>query len=115
MNWGQLTIVDLFDCDKKILLNQEMLGVFSALLCKEIRMKPFGMPIVKRFGKGNLHGLSLMQFIETSSIVIHLDDRGGRAFIDIFSCKKFDEKKTEKFCKEYFKAEKSKVKTIFRG
>ena len=115
MNWGQLSIVDLFDCDKKILLDKKKLKRFSGLLCKEIGMKRVGKPIIKRFGKGNLHGLSLMQFIETSSIVIHLDDKGERAFIDIFSCKKFNEKKAGKFCRDFFKAKKSRIRTLLRG
>ena len=45
-----------------------------------------------------------MQFIETSSITVHCDEFGNRAFIDIFSCKKYDHKPVVIFSKKYFKA-----------
>lgn len=116
-HWGQLTTIDLFECEHSILVNKIALKKFSAELCRKIKMVPHGKPIIKRFGEGSLEGNSMMQFIETSSITAHLDDfnNRNRAFIDIFSCKKFDSKIAVKFCKEFFKAKKVKSRTIFRG
>lgn len=65
-------------------------------------MKPHGEPMVERFGTGDLEWYSMLQFIETSSITVHLDEREDRAFVDIFSCKDFDEKEAEEFSKKYF-------------
>ncbi|MBI2451943.1 S-adenosylmethionine decarboxylase [Candidatus Pacearchaeota archaeon] len=113
--WGQLTAIDLHHCDKELLLNENKLSKFSLALCKKIGMKPHGKPIVDRFGKDNLYGYSMMQFIETSTITVHLDDNGNRAFIDVFSCKKFDEKIAIDFAKEFFKANKAKHQTLYRG
>jgi len=113
--WGKLSVIDLFGCDKEILLDKRKVIEFNNLLCKNIKMKKVGKPIVKKFGKGILEGISSMQFIETSSIIIHADDKGDRAFIDIFSCKNFDSKKAVLFCKDFFKARKARVRTFLRG
>ncbi len=113
--WGQLTHIDLFDCDKELLLSEAKLAEFSLALCKKIGMKPHGKAIVDRFGEGDLFGLSAVQFIETSTITTHLDDQGGRAFIDVFSCKEFDGNVAVKFCKDFYKAKEVKFNTVMRG
>jgi len=112
--WGQLMSINLYECEYPLLTNPKKLGDFCIKLCKEINMVPFGKPIIKRFGKGNLRGYSLMQFIETSSLTIHLDEFGLRAFIDIFSCKIFDVNKAKNFSKSFFKAKKIKYKNFYR-
>lgn len=77
-------------------------------------MKKEGTTIIKRFGENSLKGYSAMQFIKTSSITVHFDEEHNRAFIDIFSCKKFNEKRAEQFSKDFFKAKKSKIKILDR-
>jgi len=113
--WGQLLTLDLFDCDKSFLVSPEKLKSFSNQIIQKIGMVAHGEPLVDKFGMGDLEGYSLMQFIETSSITMHMDDFGGRAFIDIFSCKEFDSKKAESFSKEFFKAKRIIAKTLYRG
>lgn len=112
--WGQLTTVNLYDFDAQLLKNKSELRRFPLELCKKIKMKPFGNPIIKRFGKGELEGYSMMQFIETSSITVHIDETDIRIFIDIFSCKKFDSQAAVNFSKSFFKAKKVNYKTIYR-
>ncbi len=112
---GQLTIIDLNECDKELVKDKKELKKFGQKLCDVIEMKSYGRPIIKRFGKGKLRGYSLIQLIETSSIVVHLDEFENKVFIDIFSCRNFDSKKAEVFAKNYFKAEKIKCKTFLRG
>lgn len=69
----------------------------------------------KKIREGKLEGCSAMQFIKTSSITIHFDEEKNRAFIDIFSCKKFNPKKAEKFSKKFFRAKRSKMTILIRG
>ena len=111
---GQLTIIDLKECDKNLVKDRSALKRFSKLLCDVIDMVPFGEPIIKRFGKGELEGYSMIQLIETSNIAVHLDEFENKAFIDIFSCKNFNHKRAKDFSKKYFKARKAKCRTIFR-
>ena len=112
--WGQSLSLDLSGCEHPLTNNPEKLREFSKEICKEIDMVPFGEPIVERFGKGKLEGWSMMQLIETSSITVHLDEFDDRAFIDIFSCKKFDAKKALNFCKNFFGARKIRAKNLYR-
>jgi S-adenosylmethionine/arginine decarboxylase-like enzyme len=114
-NWGQLLSVDLSDCNPNLINNKESLEKFCVGICREIDMVAFGDPIINRFGEGELEGFSMMQFIMTSSIVAHMDEKGNRAFIDIFSCKNFDVKKAKIFCKSFFQAKKMKYKNSYRG
>ena len=113
--WGQLTHIDLFECEEDLLLDKEKLAEFSLTLCKKIKMRPHGNPIIDRFGEGDLFGLSSVQFIETSTITTHLDDKGRRAFIDIFSCKTFDGNIAVKFSKDFWMAKEAKFNTVMRG
>jgi len=112
--WGQLLSVDLRGCEHSFLTSPEKLKEFSKRICKEIDMIPFGEPIIKRFGEGSLEGYSMIQFIMTSSITVHLDEIDNRAFIDIFSCKRFNIKKAKEFCKTFFKAKTMKHTNLYR-
>jgi len=114
MVWGKLTIINLYQCEPSFIRNKNKIKEFIEKLCLQINMKKHGEPIIKRFGKNKLKGFSVLQFIKTSSITIHFDEIQNRAFIDVFCCKNFDLKKAEKFSKEFFKAKKSKLKTILR-
>lgn len=77
-------------------------------------MKPYGKCKIKRFGDGELNGVSALQFIETSSITLHFDETENRAFIDIFSCKDFNENQAENFSKKSFKSNKATTKILIR-
>ncbi len=114
MRWGVLAIINLHGCDKSSIRNKRKIEQFIKDLCKKINMRPVGSPVIKRCGKGGLEGYSAFQFIETSSITIHFDEAKNRAFIDIFSCKKFSAKKAAEFSREFFKAKKTKTKTLIR-
>lgn len=114
MFWGKLTTINLYECDLELIKNKKQIKIFVKELCKKIHMKPYGKIKIKRFGKSNLNGISALQFIESSSITLHFDEKKRRAFIDIFSCKNFNENVAEKFSKEFFKAKNSNKKTILR-
>ena len=112
--WGTLVAINLHDCNPKLIRNPKAIKNFVKQLCKKIKMKPHGKTIIDKFAEGHLNGYSFMQFIETSSITGHFDPIENRTFIDIFSCKKFDEKKAEDFCKAFFKAKSSKSNIFTR-
>lgn len=112
--WGQTMFIDLDGCEYSLLTSRKKLIEFAKKLCKEIKMIPHGKPIVERFGQGKLEGYSLMQFIETSTITVHLDEFGLRAFIDIFTCKRFNVNKAKKLCKSFFKAKSIRYRNFYR-
>ena len=104
MWWGRSASLDLHDCDPKLIKSPPAMRKFVRELCKVINMKRKGPTEIKRFGHGDLRGYSMMQFIETSSIVAHFDEVRNRAFIDVFSCKTFNPKTAANFAKKFFKA-----------
>ena len=113
--WGKSAVIDLYGCNNRI-KNPERIKEFIDRLCKRINMKKYGPLYLERFGEGKLEGYSCMQFIETSSITAHFEEQQtpAKAFIDIFSCKDFDEKKALEFCRNFFRAKKTRLKTIIR-
>jgi len=106
--FGKTTSIDLHHVDIKM-ITPEKIKKYTRDACKLLKMKRHGDTLIGRFGKGKLRGYSMMQFIETSSITAHFDDKGHRAFIDIFSCQKYDSKKIANFTEKYFKATKMKM------
>ena len=102
--WGRSASVDLHHCDQKLVKSPAAIRRFVRGLTKELKMHRVGPTEIKRFGHGQLRGYSMIQFIETSTITAHFDEKGDRAFIDFFSCKKYSPKKVALFCKKYFKA-----------
>jgi S-adenosylmethionine/arginine decarboxylase-like enzyme len=111
---GQLTIIDLKECDKSLVKDKDALERFTIRLSDIIGMQREGKPVIKRFGKGNLRGYTAIQLIQTSNIVVHLDEYENKVFIDIFSCKGFDAVKAKQFAQQFFDAGKAVLKTIIR-
>ncbi len=113
--WGKLASIDLVGCSDYV-KNPKKIKQFSDKLCRIIKMKKYGPLHLKRFGVGKLNGYSFMQFIETSSITAHFEEQQNpkKAFIDIFSCKNFDEKKAAKFCRKFFGAKTARVRVLIR-
>lgn len=112
--WGKSVSIDLSECAHDRLINGELLKEFIAEVIKIVGMEAHGPCYVDRFGEGEIEGYSAMQFIKTSSITVHLDEIGNRAFIDIFSCKHFEAAPAEKYAKKFFGAKSSKVVELER-
>ena len=112
--WGRSVSVDLHGCDLALITNQKMIARFVRQLAKLLHMKRVGPLEIKRFGHGQLRGYSMMQFIETSTIIAHFDEQGERAFIDVFSCMRYDPKLVGKFCKKFFKAHRLQSRSMER-
>lgn len=105
--WGKSAHINLSGCNHEKLTSREILEQFVKGLVDDVGMVAHGPCYIDRFGipEENLEGYSAMQFIETSSITVHLDEVNDRAYIDVFSCKDFDDKKAFEFCKTYFEAQ----------
>jgi len=59
-------------------------------------------------------GTSAVQFILTSTIVIHTLDELQAVYVNIFSCKAFDEKMAEQITKKWFSAKECRTHFIER-
>jgi len=112
--FGQELIMDIYDCDPKILKSKKKILEYSDKICELIKVKKYGKAIAIRFGTGFAAGFSLVQLIETSLVSGHFSEQWNRAFINIFSCKSFDDKIAKDFTKKFFKAKKVKSRTLTR-
>ena len=106
--FGRSCQVDLHECDIS-LIKPVTIRKYVREVTELLDMKRHGPTRIGRFGTGRLRGYSMTQFIETSSITGHFDDKGHRAFIDVFSCKHFNAKKVGAFTKKFFNAKRCKV------
>ena len=115
-NYGKELILDLFECDPKIIRSKKKILEYSNKICNLIKMKKYGKPICERFGFGKdfTAGFSLVQLIESSLVSGHFSELWSKVYINIFSCKNFDDKKAAAFTEKFFKAKKIKNRVLIR-
>lgn len=109
--YGFELILDLHGCDVSK-FNRTSLRKYFAKLCKAIDMKrcelyfwdDYGVPAKEKQTLRHTKGTSAVQFILTSTITIHTLDLLKAVYVNIFSCKEFDERVAEKITKEWFGA-----------
>lgn len=95
--YGQELILDLHGCDTAS-FTREGISAYCAALCELIEMEPcdlhfwddVGVPEHEEQTHPKTKGTSAVQFILTSSIVIHTLELMRVAYVNIFSCEDFD-------------------------
>lgn len=111
--WGLLTSINLYECDKQLITNEVIIKQFIIELCELINMTRYGEPIIVYFAKHDpkVAGYTLVQLIETSCVTAHFVDINGNVYIDVFSCKDYNSEKLVEYCSHYFNA-KDSIHTI---
>lgn len=101
--WGQHLILDMADCNENI-SRKESLRSFVTELVDAIDMVAYGEPIVEHFATHSQEaaGYSLVQLIETSAISAHFSDHNRDVYLDVFSCKPFDNDIVVQVADKYF-------------
>jgi len=114
--YGKELILDLIDCDPQIIRSKKKILEYSDKLCNLIKVKKYGKPIVERFALHLDHaaGYSLVQLIESSLVSGHFSELWNRAYVNIFSCNDFDDKKAAVFTKKFFNAKNIKKRILIR-
>ena len=108
-DYGKELILDLHGCNPDR-FNRRDLANFFRLLCIRIDMIPEELHFwdykdeeeEKEKDPDHLVGTSAIQFIRTSNITIHTLDRLARVYLNVFSCKDFDEVEIVNFAKWFF-------------
>lgn len=114
-SWGYHLIIDARNCDTILVKDPDYIQKFISELVKLIGMTPFKGPILAHFGPEPCNtGWTVIQLIETSSIVGHFMDKSGDLYLDVFSCKEFDKNIVIDFLKEKFKPKNVKSEFIKR-
>jgi|GEM_PF-215823 len=101
--WGYHLILNLKKCNDNV-TRKENIYDFVKDLVPSIGMVAYGQPIIEHFAEQvpEAAGYSLVQLIETSAITGHFSDLTCDAYIDIFSCKKFDKELAIGKIREHF-------------
>jgi S-adenosylmethionine/arginine decarboxylase-like enzyme len=109
--YGFELIMDLHNCDVRTFNRRSLDGYFEKL-CKAIDMQKcerywwddVGVPDEEKQTSPHTKGTSAVQFILTSTIVVHTLDLLNAAYVNIFSCKEFDRKVAEQVTRDWFDA-----------
>lgn len=119
---GPEMILDLVDCDVST-FTKESLEKFFIELCDVIDMTRTELHMWEYFEDPTkpaeefeeLKGISAVQFIKTSSILVHTFDSLNKISINLYSCKPFNTLVARKFCEDYFKGTPIQFVNIQRG
>ena len=128
--YGPQLLLDCSGCDEAT-FTRENIENFMTALCKTMDMDredfhfwdDLDIPEEDRQTEPHAKGTSVggvfekkigLQFIITSSIVIHCLDSLKRCYIDVFSCKEFSEDDVKRLTYEYFKAKRIGTHKVLR-
>ncbi len=119
--YGVELILDLHGCDESK-FTRESISKYFEHLCDLIDMKrealhfwdDEGVSDEEKQTSPHTQGTSAVQFILTSSIVIHTLDQLKAVYINIFSCKEYDPKVAEQFSVKWFGATECSARFLDR-
>ena len=113
--WGYHFLLDCSGCDINLISDKDNIINFVKTLTKNIDMVAVGEPIVELLLEGeDNEGYSLMQLISTSNITGHFVTKTGTAYIDVFSCKKFDTHIVENTVQDFFNPSNNRLTFLTR-
>ena len=123
MSYGKELIIDLHECDPATFTRESIENYFRAL-CKLIDMErcklhfwdDVGVPEWEKQTEPHLKGTSAIQFITTSNVTIHALDLLGEVYVNIFSCKEFNDEKADLFTIKHFEGKpQATPRLVVRG
>ncbi len=120
--YGYSSVLDVVDCDPAT-FTRESIETFLATLCRVIDMEREDLhfwdyeddPEGYAAAPAHLRGVSAIQFIKTSGIVIHTLDDLKVVFIDLFSCKQYDPNVVWNAVEKHFGGKVRSCQTFERG
>jgi S-adenosylmethionine/arginine decarboxylase-like enzyme len=77
-------------------------------------MVAYGSPQIVHFGSDGKAGYTLVQLIETSNICAHFVEENNSMYLDVFSCKDFDEQLVKETVEAFFGAQTMKMRVVTR-
>ena len=111
--YGKHLMLTAVYCNEN-LLDLTRITAFLKELVAAIDMTAYGEPIAARFGDGIEVGISAVQLITTSAITLHTNDAARDMYLDVFSCKWFDEAVVREVVKKYFGPESMTSNVVLR-
>jgi S-adenosylmethionine decarboxylase len=112
--WGYHLMLDCSGCDHEKITSKDNVVEFAKKLVERIDMVAYGEPQVVNFGSGNKAGFTLVQLIETSNICAHFVNENNTMYLDVFSCKPYDNEIVIATVDQYFGAQDIRINYITR-
>lgn len=111
--WGYHLILDCSACDVPSIQSRENVYNWITGLVRAIDMEPIGEPRIEYTAAEfpDKAGFTAIQVIVTSSIVAHFVDSTGDVYIDVFSCKPFNNDTVIQTIEQSFSPKR--IRTIF--
>jgi len=114
--WGKQLLIDCYKCEYSLINDKENIKYFIKILLENISMIPIGDPQIEFLLEGSDNeGYSFVQLISTSNITGHFVNTNCSGYIDVFSCKDFDENVVSDCINDFFKPKDIKHKLIYRN
>lgn len=122
-DYGKELVLDLHNCNPTRFTRQSIRKYFKAVCalidmerCKLSWWDDLYTPEAEKETEAHLVGTSAVavQFIKTSNITIHTLDIMRRVYLNLFSCKEFDETLVTEFSARWFLGEVVNQQTIRR-
>ena len=121
MSYGKELIVDLHNCKPKKFTRKEIRNYLKQLCliidmerCKLCWWDDLYSYEEEKETEPHLKGTSVVQFIKTSNITIHTLDILRKVFLNLFSCKDFDENIVIQFSEKWFEGKVKNINIIKR-
>jgi S-adenosylmethionine/arginine decarboxylase-like enzyme len=111
--YGKHLMLTAVSCNEN-LLDLRKITAFLKELVPTIGMFAYGEPIAARFGEGIEVGISAVQLITTSAITMHTNDAARDMYLDVFSCKWFEEEVVRDVVRSYFNPESMTANVVLR-
>ncbi len=119
--YGFELILDLHGCDVSTFSRESLDGYFEKLCnaidmvkCERYWWDDVGVAEEEKQTSPHTKGTSAVQFLLTSTIVVHTLDELKAVYINIFSCKPYDKTVAEEITKEWFGAKECRTHFIER-
>lgn len=108
--YGKELILDIHDCDPYTFTRKSIKEYFKEVCtlidmerCKLCWWDDYGLSPEEQETEPHLKGTTAIQFISTSNITIHTLDLMKNVYLNIFSCKDFDQDVVKNISEKWFK------------
>jgi S-adenosylmethionine/arginine decarboxylase-like enzyme len=112
--WGYHLVVDMSYCDDKM-SSEICIRAFFRDLIERLEMMPLTELVIARMDEEGNRGISAVQMITTSSITFHGDDETMSVYLDVFSCKRYDEDDVLHTIETYFRPKHVSSRMLYRN
>ncbi|HEX4953513.1 MAG TPA: S-adenosylmethionine decarboxylase [Thermoanaerobaculia bacterium] len=116
--WGYQLIIDCFGCDEDVCCDLDLGYEFLDKICLELHMTKQTQPYIFKTCETTFPGRpgysGWVPIIE-SGIQVHTSAKNRFISVDVYSCKKFDQKAVEDFVKRWFNPRVIETVLLRRG